>query len=193
MQGCTIRTLIRPGWQGCYNATMDHIEVVGADAVTWQEYRALRLEALLTEPQAFGATYADSLVQPDTFWQSRLADATAARSNWMVFARRRTQLVGMIGAYQDEAMATVQIGQVVAMYVTTSARGRGISRQLMASLLAIMERTPSIRRLRLDVNVAQTAAVHLYERMGFVIVEHEHVQLGDGKFHDGYVMEKILC
>ena len=185
-----MHTLVRLDWHRCYNAIMNDVEIVGADAVAWQEYRALRLEALHKEPQAFGATYADSLAQPDTFWQGRLADAVAARSNWMVFARRRTQLVGMIGAYQDEAMATLQIGQVVAMYVATNARGQGISRQLMTSLIAIMERTPSIRRLRLDVNVEQTAAVHLYERMGFVITKHEQVQLGDGKLHDGYIMER---
>jgi ribosomal protein S18 acetylase RimI-like enzyme len=110
----------------------------------------------------------------------------------MLFARQHERLVGMVGAYQSEAMLSQNIAFVVAVYVTASARGQGISRQLMLALLDMLQRTTSIRWVRLTVNVTQTAAVRLYERLGFVTLCSENGRLGDGKYYDEYIMEREL-
>ena len=171
---------------------MNDIEIIGSDQVTWQEYRALRLEALRDAPQAFGASYENSVAQPDTFWQTRLADCVAARSNWMLFARADDHLVGMVAAYQDEEAVAEHLARIVAMYVTPSARGNGIAGQLVKALIAILERMPALERIELGVNPQQATALNLYERLGFVVVERERGRMGDGKEYDLLTMERHL-
>lgn len=178
--------------QHVYNSTMNDVVIVPASDVDWQQYRALRLEALQTEPQAFGSSYADQLAQPPDYWQGRLADAVAGRNNWLLFARRDDQLVGMVGAFQSEAMASQNIAMLIAMYVTASARNQGVSRQLVTALLDLLGRTTPVRRLRLTVNVRQTAAVRLYERLGFETICSENGMMGDGEYYREYIMERDL-
>jgi ribosomal protein S18 acetylase RimI-like enzyme len=171
---------------------MTDLKILYPADVYWEAYRALRLEALREEPQAFGSSYEENLQLPDTFWQGRLAQAVEGRTSWMLFARQHDHLVGMVGAYQTEAMMSQNIAFVVAVYVTAAARGQGISRHLMLELLDLLKQTTSIRRVRLTVNVAQTEAVRLYERLGFATLCSENGRLGDGKYYDEYIMERDL-
>jgi GNAT superfamily N-acetyltransferase len=176
---------------GVYNRTMYDVVIIPASDVDWQQYRALRLEALQTDPQAFGSSYAEQVAQPPEYWQGRLADAIAGRNNWLLFARRGTELVGMVGAFQSEAMGSQNIAMLIAMYVTASARKQGVSRQLVTSLLDLLRTTP-VRRVRLTVNVRQTAALRLYERLGFQTICSENGMMGDGKYYREYIMGRQL-
>ena len=183
-----------PGWRmaSCYNASMNDLKILYPADVDWEAYRALRLEALREEPQAFGASYEENLQRPDSYWQGRLAEAVEGRTNWMLFACQQDRLVGMVGAYQSEAMLSQNIAFVVAVYVTASARGQGISRHLMLQLLDLLKQTTPICRVRLTVNVVQTAAVRLYQRLGFETLCSENGRLGDGRYYDEYIMERDL-
>lgn len=168
---------------------MNPIEIIQLAPDDWQVYKALRLEALHTEPQAFGSSYASNLQHPEAFWRGRLAEAAAGEKSWLLFARRGGQLVGMIGAYASDDPAVVQ---VISMYVQPAHRGQGISKQLMRALLDTLRQHGQFERARLTVNPQQTAALRLYEGFGFVTVGTEHALMGDGNYYDERVMEVRL-
>jgi ribosomal protein S18 acetylase RimI-like enzyme len=168
---------------------MNPIEIIQLTPDDWQAYKALRLEALHTEPQAFGASYASNLQHPESFWRGRLAESALGEKSWLLFARHGGQLVGMIGAYGSDDPAVVS---VISMYVQPAHRGKGISKQLMRALLDTLRQHGQFERARLTVNPQQTAALNLYEGFGFVTVGTEHALMGDGNYYDERVMEVRL-
>jgi ribosomal protein S18 acetylase RimI-like enzyme len=165
------------------------IEIIQLTPDDWQAYRAIRLEALQTEPQAFGSAYATNLNHPESFWRGRLAEAAAGQRGWLLFARAQDRLVGMIGAYITDDPAVVEI---ISTYVTPEFRGQGIGRALMDAILHAVSAHSTFQTARLGVNVDQTAALRLYESFGFQIIGTEQVLMGDGQAHDQCIMAKSL-
>ena len=168
---------------------VEDVRITRLDPGAWQDFKALRLEALATAPQAFEASYDELRAKPNTYWTERLQDVAEQGGSWLLFAKREQRLVGMVGALiADER----HIANVNAVFVAEEARGRGVATQLMSALLRDLRQDRSIQRLRLYVNRSQTAAVHLYHRCGFFIVEEDRATYGDGQEHDGYVMERAV-
>jgi ribosomal protein S18 acetylase RimI-like enzyme len=132
----------------------------------WASHRDLRLAMLQDAPDAFWTTYDDvagytdeqwqrSLTGPARFLQARAADGTP---------------LGTLGVlpqgYADTIPLPFDAGNLVAMYVVTGARGRGVGDLLMggARQLALdLGRT----RLLLEVSSDNAPAIALYERTGF--------------------------
>ena len=165
------------------------VTITRLDPGAWQDYKALRLEALATDPQAFEASYDQLHAKPDTYWTERLQDVAERRGSWLLFAKREQRLVGMVGALIAEEG---HVANITAVFVAEEARGSGIGTGLMSALLLELRQDQSIQRLRLYVNTSQSAAVHLYDRLGFLIVDADRAIYGDGQEHDGYVMERAV-
>lgn len=123
----------------------------------WRELRDLRLEALQDSPDAFWTLYQEALRRTDADWRE-----------WTTFpchvAVDDGRIVGMVAAFADEEEAAT--ADLIAMFVTPAARGRGIGAALVDAQLA-WARSEGFERMRLMVNVEQGSAVRLYERSGF--------------------------
>src|SRR5947209_7654165 len=110
---------------------MNHLEIIKLQPEDWQAYKSLRLEALRNEPQAFGSSYQENLQKPDVYWQGRLADAAEGKKSWLLFAKEKDRLIGMIGAFiTDEKDAA----EIISVYVTKEKRGKGVSKALMTEI-----------------------------------------------------------
>jgi ribosomal protein S18 acetylase RimI-like enzyme len=155
----------------------------------WAEYRELRLRALKSAPQAFGQSYEAATAQPEEHWQKRLADVVAG-NNWLVFAEHEGRLIGVTGAFQWPEDIAANRATVVAVYVDEDQRGLGIGSALMQATLD--ELRGHVATAILAVNPAQTAAVRLYERMGFSPIGTEVNLMGDGAECEEIVMELSL-
>ncbi len=148
----------------------------------WPEYKELRLTALRTDPDAFGATYASSLARPDEWWQGVLEAAEIDPNRTVLFAEVGGELVGLAGAYPEQEAGCVDVTQ---MFVRPEHRGKGIGRAL---LKAVVEEVKA-EKIRLCVNSDFPAAVALYKDFGFeVIAESEGVR-SDGSRFPEYFME----
>ena len=66
---------------------MADFQIVKLAPDEWQQYKQIRLDSLLTEPQAFGSKYEDQQQRPDSYWQGRLSEAQAGKKGWLLFAR----------------------------------------------------------------------------------------------------------
>jgi ribosomal protein S18 acetylase RimI-like enzyme len=83
----------------------------------------------------------------------------------------------MIGAFSPQNDKSV--AYIFGVYVVPEARGKGISKKLMAFLLHDLKANPDIIKATLSVNQGQLAAVKLYASFGFQLAGEENVQLGD--------------
>lgn len=167
------------------------IVILGPHEVSVEEYKNLRLEALLEEPQAFGSSYKDHKDLPDEKWQEWHSNYKSGERDWMVFAEMNGELIGMAGAYQTDENIKKNEANIIAVYVTKKARGNGVSKLLMNKLLNVLKNS-LIKKAKLAVNKDQTAAVKLYESFGFIITGKDNMVLGDGIAHEEYVMEKDI-
>lgn len=147
----------------------------------------MRLEALKTEPQAFGSTYQEALRHPEAYWQARLKDAADSDKSWLLFAKENGRLVAMIGAFAEN-----KIADVISVYVAEAVRGQGVSTRLLSALLKELAASGSVETARLTVNKDQRPALALYRRFGFEIVREEEGLMGDGELHAQYIMKRPL-
>jgi ribosomal protein S18 acetylase RimI-like enzyme len=133
-------------------------------AEEWAELRELRLQALRTDPLAFGSTLARELDFPESRWREwaeRGANSTES-STW-VAADRSGRFLGIA------VLAFVDGGwNVFSMWMAPEARGLGVGSRLLDSALAWLAADRPEAPVRLLVNPRQAAAVALYRSRGFL-------------------------
>lgn len=128
----------------------------------WGIWRELRLEALADAPTAFSSTSAEWESAPEERWRARLE--VEGSHNLLAFVEGAA--VGMASGVPHHHPDTVEL---VSMYVSAPARGRGVG-DLLVGGVERWAGNRGFRRLCLEVVVDNVAARRLYERHGLVVV-----------------------
>lgn len=128
---------------------------------TWRTYRDVRLAALLDTPRAFANTYAVSAAYPDESWIARLTSMRV----WLAMVDDRP--VGTIAMWHGAEQPEDEI-YLIGMWVSASARGRGVGDLLVAAALDAAGQD-GYARVHLDVAQENRPARRLYERHGFAL------------------------
>jgi RimJ/RimL family protein N-acetyltransferase len=129
------------------------------------ELWALRLEALESEPNAFGSS-------PDEHRQTTpegLASMlrSMAPDSFVVGAFVDGRLRGMAGFSRETRAKTRHRGRIWGVYVGSDVRGRAIGRAMLKALLEQARVTPGVEWVTLCVAANQHAARRLYASLGF--------------------------
>jgi ribosomal protein S18 acetylase RimI-like enzyme len=161
------------------------IEVRGLPEERWRECRELRLEALKSDPSAFGSSYEEDCQLSEEEWKRRMKNSLFAVSN--------DTLVGMIACVFEPKMKTRHITSIFGVFVKREYRGQGVGKKLLESALSAIERNGNIKKIKLTVNPEQEAAVNLYKKYGFKPIGVMKGEIFfDSKFYDELIMEKLL-
>src|SRR4051812_7523280 len=80
-------------------------------------FRELRLEALRTHPEAFGADYAEALARPIEFWQERVRSGAGGERGVTYVAEAGGALVGMTGIFRDEGSKMRHSATIWGVYI----------------------------------------------------------------------------
>jgi ribosomal protein S18 acetylase RimI-like enzyme len=146
-----------------------------------QAYRAVRLEGLADAPAAFGASLAEDTAVPDEEWKARLT------RNFAYGVFDGSELGGIAGFFAEGGTKTRHRGHLVGVYLRPAFRGTGASRLLLDAVIGAARE--HVQFLYLQVTQANTPAVRLYERMGFVVYGRDPGGLlVDGVMHEDYLM-----
>jgi RimJ/RimL family protein N-acetyltransferase len=149
-------------------------------------YQALRLQALATEPAAFGASFEEE--------QHHTVDAVAKRmagqpDAFVLGAFEGDTLVGLVGFGREGMLKLRHKGFIWGMFVAPSHRGHGLGAALLQEALGRARANPGLRRVNLYVNAQNLQAIRLYERCGFVVYGREpQAMLINGVFHEELLM-----
>jgi ribosomal protein S18 acetylase RimI-like enzyme len=166
---------------------IDHeISVVALGPQDWRELRAIRLEALRSEPAAYSSSYEETRAWSDDVWRRRLADDRRLQ----LLARVQGHPIGIVGGYLGSDEGNDSVAMVFGMFVTSEHRGQGVGRLLLTSLIDRLSAFPHISTIRLGVTETQDPARRLYESMGFQVVgKTEEGIVVDGRRYDELIME----
>jgi len=141
------------------SAAAPTVRRLGADDLA--AFKAIRLEALTLEPQAFASTVAD--------WEN-LDDAARLRNltaNPIFAAFRAGEPVGLLGLIREIGIQRAHRALIVMVYVRAAERGTGVAQAMLDNAVAFA-REWGILQLELGVNAASARAIRFYERNGFV-------------------------
>src|SRR5215218_3943895 len=164
----------------------ESISVVVIGPRDWRDLRAIRLEALRSEPAAFSSSYEETLSRSDEHWQQRLANDHSVH----LLARARSRPIGMVGGYLGSDEGDESVAVVFGMYVASEHRGKGVGRLLLTSLIDRLSAFPRITTIRLGVTETQEPARRLYESVGFQVVgKAEEGIVVDDQQYDELIME----
>jgi ribosomal protein S18 acetylase RimI-like enzyme len=140
---------------------MEIYRLVPSDA---EKYQALRLLALRESPTAFSSSYDEECGTP----LEEIAKFLATESGRAVFgAVVDGRLVGMVAVGRESRPRVSHKGYIRGMYVAPTSREKGVGRRLLSAALAFAATMDGVSQVMLVVTADNSAAVALYESMGF--------------------------
>lgn len=156
-------------------------------------FRALRLEALRSHPEAFSADCAFNEAQPMAYWEGRLSALEGEHNKGMIyFAEHEDRLVGMCGVQRGDSPKTRHTAWIWGVYVADKWRGLRVAEHLI-------ERSSNwagehgVTSLKLGVATNNSSAIRCYLRCGFTVygVEPQAINI-DGKLIDELLMVRYM-
>ncbi|WP_062512826.1 GNAT family N-acetyltransferase [Halobacillus sp. KGW1] len=136
-------------------------ELNGKDAA---DYYELRLEALLTNPDAFLTTYVQEKQRPDPIPTTADRLDNDLSRTFGLFSDGK--LSGVVTLVKETHPKYLHKANIVAMYVTPSIRGSGGGEMLMNEVMQFAKAI-RIELLHLSVVTENKAAKRLYAKVGF--------------------------
>jgi GNAT superfamily N-acetyltransferase len=125
----------------------------------WRALRDIRLEALRDAPTAFGSAYEHEAVRGEARWR----DWIARGGTFLAYLPdlSSSDPAGLIGGYQEDPVTV----ELVSMYVRPRARGRGVGKALVATIIdwATARQATAVHLWVTETNAPARA---LYQRCG---------------------------
>ena len=149
-----------------------------------EQYQRIRLESLRLHPEAFGASYEETLRLRLAEIVERLTASGFTRFGGLADGK----LVGLAGLQMRSGEKEKHKAHLFSMYVDAAHRGTGLARQLVEAVIAGAREAGAVV-LHLSVTVGNAPAQRFYRRLGFSVYGIERRSLKvDGRFLDEELM-----
>ncbi|TLS50747.1 GNAT family N-acetyltransferase [Paenibacillus antri] len=166
-----------------------HIRVLEASDA--EAYRHVRLQALRTDPEAFGSTYEKEAGVPP---ESIIERIRPAQNRFTLGAfLDNGALAAIVTFVRETGTKTEHKGNVFGMYVSPESRGRGAGKAIMTELLRMAKKLEGVEQINLTVVSDNVPAKRLYESLGFKRfgVERNALKYGGRYFDEDWMAYRL--
>lgn len=132
----------------------------------WERFRAVRLEALRSDPGVFSARLADALARSDEGWQDFLRNPNTAVFG--VFDGE--QMIGITGISIDREDPTGETAMLWGSWLRPDYRGRGISKAMYEARLGWAKAHPICKKVVVSHRESNIASRNANQKNGFRFV-----------------------
>lgn len=142
----------------------------------WQEFKAIRLQAVGDRPDVFLSSYETTLAQPDNYWIDTLTSLDGA-----VFGLYDgATIIGLTGVfrYRESPQDTAILGM---SYIDPAYRGRGLSRMFYEARINWARAQDGIIRVIVSHRAGNDASRAANQAFGFVSTGQSTKIYGDGQ------------
>lgn len=154
-------------------------------------YMTIRLEALRSEPTAFGSSYEESARRPLSEFAKRV-ETSERTATYGAFDA--DTLVGTAGIYQESGAKERHKAVLFGMYVSPAARRKCVARALVTGVLGFAHGMDGVEQVKLAVEAGNLPARALYGSFGFEEFGRETRALFvDGHYYDEIHMVLFLA
>ena len=151
------------------------------DKEDWVDFKAIRLEALLNHPEAFGSSFEEESNRSPDDWKAGFKTADI----FGCFVENN--LVACAGFFVLSSLKMRHRGVLFTMYIKPTYRKKGIGDALVKAVISRAEK--QVSQLHLTVVTTNKTAIKLYEKNGFRIYGTEpHALKIGGSFYDEHMM-----
>jgi RimJ/RimL family protein N-acetyltransferase len=160
-----------------------NIEIRSIRADDAAAFKALRLEALQTHPEAFGSDYHENLSAPESMWRERM-QPSFDNTGMIFLADAGHDLAGMSGVVREKGAKVNHSAFIWGVYVRPTYRGQGVGERLIRAAIKWCAQE-NLRYARLTVVTTNLSAIRCYKRCGFeeAGVDPEVIRVGQ-TYHD---------
>ncbi len=154
--------------------------------------RALRLEALKTDPVAFSADLSVDEARTAEWYVERFQEYEHDQSGLIVVAEAGDELVGMAGLARGNRPKTRHTGMIWGVYVQTEWRGLRIAERMIEDCLEWAGKH-GLAIVKLAVVNSNQAAIRAYKRLGFTAYGEEPMAIRyEGVDYDDLLMARLV-
>ena len=94
----------------------------------WQDFKAIRIEALTKHPEVFGSNVQDAMAEDDQYWKDRIASTiNKFPSISFVLLNYDGDIIGMTGIVTASEDPSGKTAKLCASYIRDGHKGKGLS------------------------------------------------------------------
>jgi RimJ/RimL family protein N-acetyltransferase len=163
---------------------MEFRKLSEADAAAWW---GLRLEAVETNPLAFGQTVEEVRATPLEEIAERIREKPDG--SFTLGGFRDVDLIAMAGFQREPRAKERHKGHLRTVYVSAAFRGQGLGSKLVSKLIELAVEDRSVEQIQLAVGAHNAGAIRTYRKLGFELYGTEPRAL---KVGSEYVDEHLM-
>ena len=154
----------------------------------WQEFAAIRLEALQKYPQFFGATYAEESAYTQEQWR----DFLGKEGRYFFGLYTDKSFIGITGVVQGKLDPTGATGLMVASYIKQEYQGNRLAEKLYAARIVAALDHLQWKKLVIGHREGNEPSRRANQKWGFCFTHKESRTWPDGTIADDYHYELDL-
>jgi predicted GNAT family acetyltransferase len=154
---------------------MKNRKIIKVEPQDWSKLRTIRLIALKTHPEAFGAVYDHELNETDQYWINKLNDP-----NQTYYAIEINNVFVSIAGVKR---VTKDSRMIVSVYTLEAYRKNGYSKKIIQRIIYDTRKQSICKKVFMYVNSSLNYVVSFYEKLDFMNVKSENYKqckMGNG-------------